>query len=273
MKEYEVKKGDTLANLAEKLGLPSAYALKSFHNFKGPIERGIGNDIKEGMILTIPEPHEVETINKNIAERQNKKPENTAQQQNQESDNQGSGSSSEESPKNSEQQKEEEKESKEKSAGEHDGKLFVAQKGKAICDKGTKFPQFKVSSHKKLYINDKDGVDDYLAVTENDLQFNPPAVPFGNCSVKNGQPCSFAPAGKWKKFYKDVKVMDNALLTEISELQCSIGGKIKIMDHGQKAQLSKQNFENADAKVHSYINPLVDLDEFTDELDGENFYI
>jgi len=276
MIEYEVKKGDTLLSLAEKLGLPSAYSLKSFHNFKGPIERGIGNEIKAGMILTIPEPHEVETIHKNIAERQNKKVEENTQEQNKQStDNQSSGSSSEESQQSSESQKEkeQEKESKEKSAGEHDGKLFVAQKGKAICDKGTKFPQFKVSSHRKLYINDKDDVDDYLAVTENDLQFNPPAVPFGNCSVKNGQPCSFAPAGKWKKFYKDVKVLDNALLTEISELQCSVGGKIKVMDHGQKAQLSKQNFKNADAKVHSYINPLVDLEEFTDELDGENFYI
>ena len=165
---------------------------------------------------------------------------------------------------------EEEKEQKEKSAGEHDGKLFIAQKGKAICDKGTKFPQFKVSSHKKLFINDKDGADDYLAVTENDLQFNPPAVPFGNCSVKNGQPCSFAPAGKWQKFYKDAKVMGNCLLTEISELQCAVGGKIKILDHGQKAQLSKQNFKNADAKVHHHLNPLVDLNEFNDE--GDDFY-
>lgn len=167
------------------------------------------------------------------------------------------------------QSKSEKKEQKGKSAGEHDGKLFVAQKGKAICDKGTKFPQFKVTSHQKHYINDKDGSADYLAVTENDLQFNPPAVPFGNCSVKNGQPCSFAPAGKWQKYYKDVKVMGNCLLTEISELQCSVGGKIKIMDHGQKAQLGKQNFKNASSKVHHYINPLVDLDEFTDDLDEQ----
>ncbi len=166
-----------------------------------------------------------------------------------------------------EEKKEEEKEQKDKSAGEHDGKLFIAQKGKAICDKGTKFPQFKVTSHKKLFVNDKEGADDYLAVTENDLQFNPPVVPFGNCSVKNGQPCSFAPAGKWQKFYKDVKVMDNCLLTEISELQCAVGGKIKILDHGQKAQLSKQNFKNADNKVHQYINPLIDLDGIIAEFD------
>jgi len=66
--------------------------------------------------------------------------------------------------------------------------------------------------------------------------------------------------------------LGNAFLTEISELQCSIGGKIKILDHGQRAQLSKQNFKNADAKVHQYINPTVDLRKFNDQLDGEDFY-
>jgi hypothetical protein len=80
------------------------------------------------------------------------------------------------------------------------------------------------------------------------------------------------PAGKWQKFYKDVKVLDNALLTEISELQCSVGGKIKIMDHGQRAQLTKQNFKNADVNVHSYINPLVDLRKFNNKLEGDDLY-
>lgn len=255
MIEYTVKKGETLSSLAQTLGLPGAYTLKTFHNFKGPIERGIGNDIREGMILTIPEPHEVEAINQRIAETELKN-----QQKAEDVAGKNPKSSSEESHPEQE---------KEKSAGEHEGKKFVIQKGKAICDKGTKFPNFKVTSHKKHYINNKNDADDYLAVTENDLQFNPPALPFGNCSVKNGQPCSFAPTGKWQKFYKDVKVEDNALLTEISELQCVVGGKIKILDHGQKPQLSKQNFKSGSTKVHSYINPLVDLDEFNDELEEQ----
>lgn len=250
MKEYQVKKGDTLSSLAKELGLPSAYSLKNFHNFKGPIERGIGNDIQEGMILTIPEPHEVDTINEanvKIA-----------------SENKIEKNNSENTTENSSQNSE-----KEKAADEHNGKLFVIQKGKASCDKGTKFPQFKVDSHKKHYINNTGDSDNYLAVTENDTQFNPPAVPFGNCSLQNNKPCTFAPAGKWQKFYEDIKVLDNALLTEISELQCSVGGKIKIMDHGQRAELSKQNFKNADSKVHGYINPLVDLRKFNEKLDEE----
>lgn len=113
------------------------------------------------------------------------------------------------------------------SSSEHNGKHFVIQKGMAMCDKGTSFPNFRVTSHEKHYWNDADGKADYLAVTEDDLQFNPVAVPFGNCSLKNGQPCSFAPAGKWKNPYEKVKIMGKSCLTEISELQCSIGGKIQ----------------------------------------------
>lgn len=155
---------------------------------------------------------------------------------------------------------------------EHENKHFVIQKGKAICDKGTRFPNFKVTSHQKHYWNDENGSADYLAVTEDDLQFNPPAVPFGNCTLMNNQPCSFAAVGKWKKTYEQVKIMEKSCLTEISELQCAIGGKIKVMDHGQKAVLSKQNFKNSNATIHNQINPLVDVDEFVEDLDGDDFY-
>lgn len=48
----------------------------------------------------------------------------------------------------------------------HDGKYFVIQKGKAQCNQGNQFPQFKVTSHQKHYWNNKDGQADYLAVTE-----------------------------------------------------------------------------------------------------------
>lgn len=154
----------------------------------------------------------------------------------------------------------------------HEDKHFVIQKGKAICDKGNRFPNFKVNSHQKHYWNDENGNADYLAVTEDDVQFNPPAVPFGNCALKNNQPCSFAAVGKWSKIYHQVKVMGKGCLTEISELQCSVGGKIKVLEHGQQAELSRQNFKNGNMTIHSQINPLVDLDEFLEDLDGDNFY-
>lgn len=150
---------------------------------------------------------------------------------------------------------------------EHNNKHFVIEKGKAICDKGTSFPNFKVTSHKKHYWNDADGTEDYLAVTEDDLQFNPIAIPFGNCSMKNGNPCAFAPVGKWQKPYDKVKVMGKSCLTEISELQCAVGGKIIVMNHGQTAEITKQNVKNADAELLQHINPFFDFREFLDDLE------
>lgn len=150
---------------------------------------------------------------------------------------------------------------------EHEGKLFIAQKGKAICDKGTSFPQFKVTSHDKLYINDGEGQNDYLAVTEDDLSFNPIAMPFGNCSLQNGKPCTYAPAGKWKKFYKDTKVMGHCLLTEISELQCAVGGKIKILNHGQRSGITKTDVKKTESKTHQSVNPFVNMQHFKETVD------
>lgn len=157
------------------------------------------------------------------------------------------------------------------SNSEHNGKHFVIQKGKAMCDKGTSFPSFKVTSHQKHYWNDADGKDDYLAVTEEDVMFNPVAVPFGNCSVKNGQPCSFAPVGKWTKVCEKVKVMRKSCLTEISELQCIIGGKITVMKHGQTAEITMANVRNADSRLMNMINPLFDFEEFRNDLEKKDF--
>ncbi|WP_244428667.1 DUF4280 domain-containing protein [Flavobacterium sp. B17] len=150
---------------------------------------------------------------------------------------------------------------------EHTGKHFVLQKGKAICNKGTNFPNFKVTSHQKHYWNDANGKADYLAVTEDDLQFNPATVPFGSCAVKNGQPCSFSPIGKWTKPYEKVKVMGKSCLTEISELQCAIGGKIKVMKHGQTVEISKQNLKNANPILMSIMNPVINFNQFLNEIE------
>lgn len=152
------------------------------------------------------------------------------------------------------------------SSNEHDGKYFVIQKGKACCDKGAKFPQFKVTSHQKHYWNDEKGEADYLAVTEDDLTFNPAAMPFGTCSVKNGNPCAFAPAGKWTKTYEKVKVMGKSCVTEISELMCATGGKITVLKHGQQSEAGKSNVNNADAQEQQVYNPIMDFEEFKEEI-------
>lgn len=166
--------------------------------------------------------------------------------------------------KNSDKKEEDKK--AESSSSEHDGKYFVVQKGMACCDKGTKFPHFKVTSHQKHYWNDEKGEADYLAVTEDDLTFNPAAMPFGTCSVKNGNSCAYSPAGKWTKTYEKVKVMGKSAVTERSELMCATGGKITVMKHGQQSEAGKSNVNNADSREQQTYNPVMDFEEFKEEI-------
>ena len=166
--------------------------------------------------------------------------------------------------------KDEKEEKKDNSnSSEHDGKYFVVQKGLACCDKGAKFPNFKVTSHQKHYWNDRKGEPDYLSVTEDDLNFNPSAMPFGTCSIKNGNPCAFAPAGKWMKTYEKVKILDKTPLTEISELMCAVGGKITVMKHGQQIAAGKSDVKSSDEREQRVYNPIMDFEEFAEEVNGK----
>lgn len=168
---------------------------------------------------------------------------------------------------------EKENSSSEDSSSEHDGKYFVIQKGKCQCNQGFQFPSFKVTSHQKHYWNDENGQADYLAVTEEDLTLNPPAMPFGNCKLKPSSggylPCTYAPAGKWIKTYDKVKVMGKSCVTEVSELMCSIGGKITILKHGQQSEIGKNNISSADSQEQNVYNPIMDLEEFKEEIDDD----
>lgn len=162
----------------------------------------------------------------------------------------------------------------ETSSSEHDGKYFVIQKGKAKCDKGFTFPKFKVTSHTKHYWNSPEADSDYLAVTEDDLTFDPVAQPFGQCKLKPTSggylPCVYAAAGKWTKTYGEVKVMGKSCVTELSELQCSTGGKITVLKHGQQNEIGKSNVKNADPREQQAYNPVVNFEEFREEDQGED---
>ncbi|SHG29147.1 DUF4280 domain-containing protein [Chryseobacterium vrystaatense] len=158
-----------------------------------------------------------------------------------------------------------------------EGKHFVVQKGKARCNQGNQFPHLKVASHQKHYWNDSDGQADYLAVTEDDLEFTPSGPSFGQCRLKPVSggylPCTFVPEGKWQKTYGKVKVMEKSCITEISELRCSTGGTITIKDHGQTGSMTSQNVRKADPAEQQDINPLINYKEFQEEQeDGLNIY-
>lgn len=157
---------------------------------------------------------------------------------------------------------------------EHNGKHFIIQRGKAQCDQGNKFPNFKVGSHQKHYWNDANGENDFLAITEEDTTFNPTTAPFGQCRLKPTSggylPCSFTPLGKWEKVYDKVKVMDRSCLTELSELNCCVGGKITVLSHGQQSATSLKQVSQATFLEQKIYNPIVDFEEFKDIVETRN---
>ncbi|KMQ60319.1 hypothetical protein ACM46_17735 [Chryseobacterium angstadtii] len=151
------------------------------------------------------------------------------------------------------------------------------QKGTVQCSQGFQFPKLKVTSHKKHYWNDAEGQADYLAVTEDDLQLDPATKPFGQCRLKPSSggylPCTYAPAGKWQKTYEKVKIMGKSCLTEISELMCTTGGKITILKHGQQSEISRSQISNAHTQEQQVYNPVVDYDEFKEDINDQQYYV
>ena len=267
MKKHIVQSGDTFASLTQKYGVKDNDHLRLYHNLHCSEEDIVKGDLIVGKEILIADDPEylveeateedevdegVDTMDDSISDS-----EDEAITENQDED---------------EKQKDEEE--KESGDSEHEGKHFVIQKGMCQCDKGFKFPQFKVTSHQKHYWNDADGQADYLAVTEDDLQLNPPAMPFGNCKLRPTSggylPCVYAPAGKWTKTYEKVKVLDKKCLTEISELMCSTGGKITVLKHGQQSEIWKSNVNNANSKEQQVYNPVVDFDEFKEEIEKQD---
>lgn len=155
----------------------------------------------------------------------------------------------------------------------HNSRHFVIQKGRAICNQGNLSPQFRVTSHRKHYWNDEAGQPDFLAVTEDDVQFSPSGASFGQCRLKPSSggylPCTFAPAGKWQNTYEKVKVMGKACVTEVSELMCTVGGTVTVKDHGQTTSLGIHQIKNTDAKEQYLINPILDESQFREAKDDD----
>ncbi|CAM3057158.1 DUF4280 domain-containing protein [Chryseobacterium flavum] len=274
MKNYVIQKGDTFRSLARQFRLKDEGILKTYHNLHCPPEDVMKEPVP-GKTILIPEDRELmsDAIGPdNISEpAETDTAGNTADKRNPEQ----AGNKEQPSGKTEEKNKEEEKQEQKEDDGDsspHDGKYFIVQKGTVQCNQGFKFPTFKVTSHQKHYWNDAEGEADYLAATEDDLQFNPSAQPFGQCKLKPSSggylPCAYAPAGKWQKPYEKVKVMGKSCLTEISELMCTTGGKITILKHGQQSETGKGQVNTANSGEQQVYNPVVDFEEFKEDIKG-----
>jgi hypothetical protein len=267
MEKYLVQEGDTWDSIALQFGITDGKTLMEFHNEHSYLLEDLQGDniIAGAKILVLGNGKSVNDDDETV-DPMNGYDDEAEDQTADEEKNSG----------NKEEQKKQEQKQSEGGTSEHNGKYFVVQKGMCQCNQGFKFPKFKVTSHEKHYWNDKDGEADFLAVTEDDLQLDPAAQPFGQCKLKPSSggylPCAYAPAGKWTKTYEKVKVMGKSSVTELSELMCTTGGKITILKHGQQSEVGQSNVKKADAKEQQIYNPILNFSEFQDSVNDDNEY-
>jgi len=276
MKNYVIQKGDTFSSLSRQFKVKDEGILKTYHNLHCPPEDVMQEPVP-GKTILIPEdpqlmPEETEPHNTSSSSGEESTEDTGTGEENPEGDQPQNKEQPSEKAEQSNKEEKKEDNSEDNSSTPHEGKYFVVQKGTVQCNQGFKFPRLKVTSHQKHYWNDEEGNADYLAVTEDDLQLDPAAQPFGQCKLKPTSggylPCAYAPAGKWQKTYEKVKVMGKSCLTEISELMCSTGGKITILKHGQQSEAGKNHVGKANTQEQQVYNPVVDFDEFKEDIKG-----
>lgn len=144
-------------------------------------------------------------------------------------------------------------------------KHIVVQGALCKCQFGQIPDKLKVLSHQKEYANDKSASKKLIVTTKEIGTATFEKNTFGNCTKNGGPPppCKII-VTEWKDFYDKVQLANGGyIILESSKAICAIAGMpcIEIIDHGQRAEASQQNFKNADADVQQQINPLVDAEE------------
>lgn len=246
---YLMKKGDSLQSIASDHGILDVEDLRYYHNHNCEDPKdGVGPYAIPGQELLIPPQNYIETANTKHEKAQEEKAVlNKPKEQHQEA----------------KKEEEKKKEEKEAAKGEHDGKYFVVHGATCGCDQSedpSKTAKLQVTSQNKVILN---GDDKKFAATEDDKTFDPPAVTFGKCKLQPSSsgnlPCSLAPAPKWEKPYDKKTILGKKSLTELSTLQCTIGGKITIKKHGQKNSVMKQHAENTNPAELALLSPAVKM--------------
>lgn len=141
-------------------------------------------------------------------------------------------------------------------------KHVVVQGAICECQFGFVPDTLKVISHQYEYANDKDGSQKLIATT---LEVGQPfqAKTFGQCKLQptgsSYKPCQPA-ITEWTGFYENVTLKNGGkIITEDSKATCAIAGSpcVKISNHGQIAEASQQNMDNADEDTQAQLNPMV----------------
>lgn len=148
-------------------------------------------------------------------------------------------------------------------------KHIVVQGAICKCQFGTLIDKLKVLSHQKEYANDKEGTQKLIATTKEIGATTFENNSFGNCTKMGSPPPPCKPmVQEWKGFYEDVILTNGGkILVEDSKAVCAIAGSpcIEVIKHGQTAELSSQNLNNANPFLQSQLNPLADVKSLSDK--------
>lgn len=241
---YKVQNGETLIDIAKKLGIKDWMQLKEYHDQNS--SQPVMNTPHPGFELQTPPQEEIYDMNGEAP------PLDPVEEQKE----------AEETQKEEKKKEEEEKKQEEASKSEHDGKYFVVHNAKCVCNQAkdpSKTAALQVTSHKIIVFNDQ---AEKLAATEDDRTFMPPAATFGQCKLKPSSgdflACVLAAAPKWSKTYESTTVQGKKTLTEISELQCMTGGLITIKEHGQTDSVSNAHADNTNPLELAAVNPAIE---------------
>lgn len=151
-------------------------------------------------------------------------------------------------------------------------KHLVCHGAMCQCNFGTAPDKLVVKTHKKEYINDSDGSKKLIA-TDKDIAQTFEKNTFGSCSKQNNSSCK-AQVTEWKNFYEKTTLEHGGkILLEDSKATCPVGGPdcIKIIFHGQVAEVSNANVENTKDETMETLNPLVSANEMKED-DSPDYY-
>lgn len=155
------------------------------------------------------------------------------------------------------------------------GKHLVCQGATCQCNYGTTTDKLKVLTQSKRYINDKEARTKLLA-THKDLGSTFEKNTFGSCAKQNNKPCQ-AIVTAWSTYYDKITLADNKgnALLEDSKGTCPIGGTdcIRIINHGQTAEITQSNIDHADQEVLTELFPLVNLKELAEDQPYDDTYV
>lgn len=144
-------------------------------------------------------------------------------------------------------------------------KHIVVQGALCKCHFGQVPDKLKVLTHQKEYANDKSASKKLIVTTKEIGAATFEKNTFGNCTKMGSPPppCKIM-VTEWQNFYDKVQLSNGGyIIVEDSKAVCAVAGTpcIEIIDHGQRAEASQQNFKNANKDVQQQINPLVDSEE------------